>query len=321
MADSQAPNDSGRVTALATDSSTPPYDRHGLSVATSTLHPQPFRMLSPLHRRILAVLAPLAVVAVVWAYEFDQRNQEVQRLVNEITNAGGYVMLETPLWRKYLARWRGHLFYRWTWVCIHGTAIDDEWLRERDYLTAFNIDFLAIGDCSVTVEGVAGLIERHSIEDIIVPNFHDCDAIAASLGAEKSLCGVSFSDTDLSDAGFRQLPLEQLTVISVEGTRVTPRGLLELKRCRRLSRVSLDGRQFDDAVAELLGEQRQIDHLCLFGEVVSDDHLAQIEEMNVRRVELTGTCVTQEGIAALRIALPKCQIRIYDASGAPSSPD
>lgn len=274
-----------------------------------------FQTLTPRHRRFLAVLVVLFVSAAVWILEFGQRRMRVNSLIAEITASGGIVSIRAPLWQQYVASWRGQVVLTpMTHVVLRGQAFDDRWLREHDDLAALEIDFLMIDNCPMTAAGLSGVVSRHPIEFFWVENVQDCDAVAALLAGKRSLVCVSFDGTDLSDAGFRQLPLEELAVVSVQGTRVTPTGLQELKRCRRLGQLWLDGRQFDDRVAEVLRFQSQDFCLFLAGKDVTDAHLARLHGMPIWRVELNDTTVTSEAIASLKESLPDCQVRVYSTT-------
>jgi hypothetical protein len=49
----------------------------------------------------------------------------------------------------------------------------------------------------------------------------------------------------------------------------------------------------------------------LVGADVTDEHLALIRGTSLLRVGLYDTSATQQGIAALQKALPKCRVRVY----------
>jgi hypothetical protein len=197
-----------------------------------------------------------------------------------------------------------------TEVCLTGPTFDDQWLREHDDLAALEIDALMLNHCSMTVDGLRGVISRHPIQYFAAYNVAGCDSIAELLTTKESLWCASFSNTDLSDAGLRSLPLETLVVVPVNGTNVTSAGLSELRRCRQLNSVSLDGRQFDQTVADLLRTEDQYFVLWLVGNGVTDAHLERVHSMNNGYVFLTDTSVTAKGIAALKVARPDCRVRI-----------
>jgi hypothetical protein len=295
-------------------SSTLPPDERRVSDAAS-LRISLFRTLSPGHRRLLAGLTALSVAAAVWVVEFNQQQMRVNRLYAAITAGGGAVSLEAPLWRKYVASLRGLVvLYQDTHVVLKGETFDDEWLRDHDDLTAFKIDWLNIDNCPLTAAGLNGLVSRHPIGYFSIENVTNCDAIAAVLTGEQTLWCASFDGTDLSDSGFRKLPLARLVVVSMQGTRVTSTGLLELRRCRRLDQVWLDGRQFDERVAELLRMQGTVSSLFLDGKNVTDEHLSLIQGLRVQWVQLTDTSATPEGVSALRKSMPGCRVRVYSTT-------
>lgn len=288
----------------------PPDERH-TSADSSSLDLSPFRTLSRRHRRILAVLIPLAVVAIVYAVEFNRRHEEVQRLVNEIKNSGGEVYMKSPLYYRLFARMRDHLTFPETMVFLQGDRIDDEWLRQRDDLAVLDIDILSVAQSPLSGRELARLVQKHSLKQLTTSFLADSDLVAVALSDSKSLRCAGFGDSDLTDAGLRTLPLENLNVVDVGNSAVTPDGLQELNRCRQLNALWLDGRQFDDSIADIL-HKKQVHYLSLEGESVTDEDLRLVARMDIRRIELAGTSVTQDGVADLQVALPNCQIRIYE---------
>jgi len=261
-------------------------------------------------RRLVTIGAVIVAAGVLLAAETHRRQARLNRLIEEITASDGFVMVETPHWLRYVSSWRRHMWMPKTQVCLSGPTFDDHWLREHDDLAALEIDDLMLDHCSMTADGLRGVISRHPIQYFAAYSIADCDSIAALLSDKRSLSCARFSKTDLSDAGLRSLPLETLVVVPVDGTRVTPGGLGELRRCRQLNSVSLDGSQFDDSVAELLASADRYFVLCLVGRDVTDGHLKRVHAMNNGHVWLTDTSVTAQGVAALKAARPDCRVRI-----------
>ncbi|MBL8848576.1 MAG: hypothetical protein JNG89_02790 [Planctomycetaceae bacterium] len=288
-----------------------PPDERRVSGASSSLVISPLRTLSPLHRRFVYFLIVSSAITAVWTIEFIRQRQAVLNLAAEVTNAGGSVQLKATLFQRLYARWRNYLAYRDTHVSLTGDMIDGEWLLQHDDLEPLSVDVLLVKDSRLRGPEVARLIERHPIHHLSVENVPDCDAIAQALSASTTLQIASFDDSDLTDAGLRLLPLEDLYVIAVADSQVTPQGLQALARCRELTQIWLDGRQFDESVVDLIRGQEHLTMLFLKGEEITDAHLAWIERMNLRCVEFTDTSVTPEGIAALRAKLMNCRVRIW----------
>jgi hypothetical protein len=271
-----------------------------------------FRTLTPRHRRVLAGLIALAVMAVVCTAEFIRQRHEFLSLAAEIRDAGGAIYAGSPLYERLIARWSNSFPLDETMVGLDGDRIDGDWLRRHDNLNGLTIEVLYVGDCPLSGPEVALLIEQHPITFLSVGSIPNSDVIARALGTSKSLQGALFWDSDLTNSGFCLLPLEILERVDVPGTAVTSKGLKELRRCRKLEEIPIDGRQFDESVAKLICGQLQISKLSLRGKDVTDDHLARIYGMSLRSVVLRETSVTQQGIAALKKSLPKCQIRVYN---------
>lgn len=259
---------------------------------------------------LIGVAVLLLAVAVAWAAEMYRRHRHIENLKKEIRNAGGHVLLETPYVQKWFASWRKQLFYNQTLVFLNGSAFDNEWLRRHDDLSALTINQFVVGESPLSGSEVGRIVGRHPIDHLSIHGVRDSDAIAKSVSTDSLLRIVNLSGSDLSDNGFRMLPLETLVVIDVSNSDVTSDGLQELSRCRQLNALWLDGRQFDASVAGLLREQHELSMLCLNGEDVTDDHLKRIEGITVRYIELTNSSVTSKGVAALQEALPECRIRV-----------
>jgi hypothetical protein len=160
---------------------------------------------------------------------------------------------------------------------------------------------------------VARLVDKHPIQTLQAHGVAQSDLIAKALSTSTSLQVANFSYADLTDGGFRMLPLELLEGVSVAESAVTSNGLEELRRCRQLNWAELDGQQFDESVAGLLCGQLKVKILSLSGDKVTDEDLAQIHGTALLRVVLNDTAVTPQGIATLRRTLSKCQFRVYNS--------
>jgi hypothetical protein len=98
------------------------------------------------------------------------------------------------------------------------------------------------------------------------------DEVAAALGTKRQLWLLHLGESDLSDAGFRRLPLENLRELDVAGSNVTPGALADLSRCRQLTGLTIDGHQFTAEFAEQLRRLPYL-KLTLRGSSVTDEHV------------------------------------------------
>jgi len=70
-----------------------------------------------------------------------------------------------------------------------------------------------------------------------------------------------------------------------------------------------------DEQVKRLGALRGTPRLVLWGSGITDESIEQLIALNaLKRIELSHTCVSKEGISRLRQSLPKCEIVIYPPS-------
>jgi hypothetical protein len=224
------------------------------------------RRLRPWHGALLAMLC-MGIVASTWA---QRRASRVERLVTEIHQSGGSVNLGTTAWSLLWDRLQGLSGEVPTRVMLpQGTT--PEWLRSWDGLTDLAIDELEIDQDADLGPELVRLIARHPLEEFRAPRAKGADEIAAALSASLTLKGLHLRDSDLTDKGLRQLPLEQLQVLNIVGTQITTQGLRELRRLPPMSMVVLDGRQADAETMGLLEQRSSSYRLWLYGPDVTDD--------------------------------------------------
>lgn len=270
-----------------------------------------FQTLTPRHRRCLGALIVVCVATAVSMLEYSARNYRYRWVEAEVRKAGG----ELPIVRFVRFNWLPDPWRRYfcdsdILAYLTGDTIDGEWLKQRDDLTAVHVETLSIYKSRLTGPDVARLVRKHPIHTLVAHNVTEADAIADALSTGRPLSVLRLCGSDLTDVGFRRLPLERLTGVGVPGSAVTSTALLDFRRCTRLQHAELDGRQFDDAVADLLFKELKITTIALIGPEVTDEHLARLHGRPVGRVTLIDTATTQAGIATLRAALPGCRIHV-----------
>jgi hypothetical protein len=145
---------------------------------------------------------------------------------------------------------------------------------------------------------------------------------------------LDLSGTALGDAGLQPVArLENLKTQKLQGTRITPRGLRELRRLSHLTSLSLDEAQLSDGVLRTLreagklhtltqatnragfpaGSLEEVSALSLCRTPLTEAGLRTLTGFpHLRRLLLHNTRVTGAGVAALRWALPDCEITLGD---------
>lgn len=282
-------------------------------------HPKPKQRWSRL-RLAVVILFVIASLLGIDAYRRDRRTRW---LVSEIDAANGSVRLPESLPKQFLSNpWREfdkdvfvHLRRPTLWKGAPKAwgksappAVDAAWLQAHHYLAGLRVTSLMLGELPVTRTEYSQLFTQHPIEDLTYTGVEGADEVATALNRCQRLRRVEFSRSDLSDEGFRALPLEELTELGIAYTELTPVGLNDFKRCRQLTSLSLDGKQLDIVVPELLAMKKTLDTLDLYGPGIEDRHLAPLYELKPTILYLTDTNVSEKAVEELQRRLPDCSI-------------
>ena len=261
----------------------------------------------PLWRLTLLLL--LGVVSVGLTIRAKEREKRLKEVTTAVQNAGGVVHPDWPAWR-----------YAWEWWQGQGVRLGTEVIFRREPsrrargelgdLRGLNIACLYVLNGGLTGEEVARVVPAHPIELLRLVNVSGTDAVAHELRNSTTLRLTSFDDSDLSDAGLRELPLERIETLFVNGTEVTITGLRELRRAENLWCVVLDGSQFHDESVEIVKRLPKLRVLGLNGATVTNEHLLLMHDFKLEKVHLENTAVTPAGIASLKQALPNCVVEV-----------
>jgi hypothetical protein len=262
-------------------------------------------------RLIIALAGALFVAALLAVFEAHRSGVRRDSLATEIQRAGGYaeqpktVLESVQFWRK-----AGELPPRRTYAHLLGPAFNNQWIRERNYLRDFSFRIL---ECdSITGDDLARLIEAHPLESLYAPGLVLTDEVLRAIRENPTLTMIALGDSDYTDEQLAGLPLEQLEVLMPKG--VTPEGLLQVRRCRALESISLEGPQLTQEVADMLAALGTVDSVHLFGPEVTDEHLEHLQRIaSLREVSAFGTNATDDGRVALTAALPNCKVALKPA--------
>ncbi|HYT91301.1 MAG TPA: protein kinase [Gemmataceae bacterium] len=133
----------------------------------------------------------------------------------------------------------------------------------------------------------------------------------AHLGGLTGLASLQLSATQVDDAGLVHLKgLANLQGLLLDDTPIRGTGLASLKELPRLSSLHLGCPKLTDESLKSLRELKQLAFLSLAGSGVSDAALKHLSGLpGLRSLDLRRTRFTAAGVAALRNALPECNIR------------
>ena len=262
--------------------------------------------------RTLVAGAVLVAVFVLIVLARVRRSQEQTDLLQQIKTAGGFVTHEPPpsLQERIAAYRQGApVESNYTAVSLYTSDINGDWLQAHDDLSELQITDLTLAETAFTDAELARFVSTHPLEFVNFRAEHVGDATIAALAGRPQLRLLQIRQSPLTDEQFSRLPLEQLEELRIDETGITPVGLQELRRARKLVLLIIDGHQFDASTASLLAGLPAFRQIELAGEAVTDDHLAMLPAIAALEfVTLNRTAVTEEGLKSLRSALPMCEV-------------
>ncbi len=193
--------------------------------------------------------------------------------------------------------------------CQQLADADMEHLKALTKVTELRISETAIGDAGL--KQVAGLA---SLTSLWLEGTRVSDVSMTLLARMPRLENLSLWRTAITDQGLAQLSESKtLRFLYVSDTKITDAGLPYLKRMPQLTDVHLNALPITDAgLKHLQGTNLRV--LQVTYTPVTDAGLEHIKLLtNLTHLDLTGTKVTAAGVAALKKALPHCQI-VTDAA-------
>ncbi|NLX96372.1 MAG: DUF1080 domain-containing protein, partial [Rhodopirellula sp.] len=169
---------------------------------------------------------------------------------------------------------------------------------------------LELDSSQVNDGGMQWLKGLPNLDRLQISHTRVTDAGLAHLKSLGKLRSLHASDLRVTDAGLVSLKrLEQLENLELCVTQVTDAGLKHLAGLCNLKRLLLKDAPIADDGLRHLQTLVGLEYLSLVRTQVGDQglaHLAAIPSLN--RLELHGSRATSKGVAALRTALPKCDI-------------
>jgi hypothetical protein len=261
-------------------------------------------------RWAIAVAALLLVAGAFIAWDEHRRDLRRQSLAKEVIRAGGVVEQPKSLFESLrLARKIGEFPRRQTVATLTSSTINNQWIREHDYLKDFDFWFLQCD--SITGDDLAKLIDAHPVEILNARDIVLTDEVLRAIRDKSSLKQALFGKSKYTDEQLAGLPLERLDTLSVTYCGVTAEGLLQTRRCRNLNSISLDASQVTSETAEVLASLGTLEEVAIWGPEVTDEHLEHLHRItSLRKVSVFGTNATDDGRAALAAALPNCKVEL-----------
>jgi hypothetical protein len=245
------------------------------------------------------------------SYRDNMQKARAHELASDLQLKGGTVDFPPSLGDCIRSYW---VDGQWRWhsdtTVRLGDEIDGAWIRSHDDLADLNVTRLDIYANKIETAAVQRLIALHPLKSFSVLWRTSTDELAESLTTERELRTAFFNQSDLTDAGFRRLPLEQLLMLGIDSTEVTADGLGELRRCRQLEILSISEYQFDKDIAQTRAGLPQLERLYVHGPTTDDDVTLLQQCRNLHYLHLTSSKLSKGGIESLDVAMPGCVLDI-----------
>jgi serine/threonine protein kinase len=125
---------------------------------------------------------------------------------------------------------------------------------------------------------------------------------------------LDLSGSSLTDDGLDSLAAAPCRRLVLDGNPLSGPGLVRLKDLSRLRDLSLKCPTLSFLGVRWVGELKRLERLSLADTGATDASLTALRELTgLRELDLTGTKVTAEGAAALKVALPGCTVKVGSA--------
>lgn len=261
--------------------------------------------------RFFGAITLLLLVFCIPAAVAHRRSVRVKEVTADIRSHGGSFVAGGSTYETIRRRILGDRFPMARSIGLWGAYFDKAWLKQNDYLSGLGIEGIGASDCPLNGADFARIIDGNPIRGVRLQGIQDADRVAVALARSGSSEEVALHWSDLTDTGFRRLPLEKIRDLSIDGTTVTPRGLEELRRCEKLECLTLDGKQFDAHVARVLSSLPTLTGLALRGMEVNDQQLGFVNSIErlayFELLEFENSQVTRAAIRSLRTERPELE--------------
>ena len=179
-----------------------------------------------------------------------------------------------------------------------------KFLPASDYTRPYKVSNLTI-----TGEDLRFIREFRSLRELRLVGAEISDVGLAHLGGLTSLEALYLHNTDIGDTGLMQIGnLTSINEIQIFGTTVTDKGLAELKGLPSLRRLLLiNNPKISDAGLIYLLALTRLEFLDLRSSSITDKGLTYLQSMRSLKhlvLDLSGTQITPNGLASLKLALP-----------------
>jgi internalin A len=197
---------------------------------------------------------------------------------------------------------------------LSGTRVTDAGLKE--VVRHKRLESLSLTNARGTDAWLGALAPLEHLRELNLWHSQVTDAGLKEVARHKELQSLNLSETAVTDAGFEELaPLKDLRLLNLSRTRLTDAALKKVARHEKLQYLFLEELPVTDAVLKELAPLTDLRGLYfgglrgIDGKKVTDAGLKELARFQkLERLIVGGSPVTEAGMAALKEALPNCNI-------------
>ncbi len=172
---------------------------------------------------------------------------------------------------------------------------------------------IGINACPVTDKPLQQLAKLKSLATLYLSSPKVTNAALESIGAVRTLKSLTLHSPHLTDAIWKPIAeMPNLTILDIgwhEGLPAMKGTGISALAQRRIEKLLLIGLGLDDGAVREITTLSHVRHLILRGSSLSDEQLQHFGRLkDLQKLNLSQTNVTEAGVAALKKALPNCQI-------------
>src|ERR1022692_1152772 len=135
------------------------------------------------------------------------------------------------------------------------------------------------------------------------------DRTLREMAALEDLRDLTLRETEITDAGVKEISKMELQTLVLQGSKITDAGLKEISKIEPLFLLDLSNSEITDAGLQHVKKMKGLTGLALVGTKITDAGLLELAPLtNLRRLRVSGVKITEDGKHALIRLLPNLQI-------------
>jgi formylglycine-generating enzyme required for sulfatase activity len=189
-------------------------------------------------------------------------------------------------------------------------------VRKSPFSEGGDVYEVMLAKTRITNQGLAHLKSLPNVYILRLSDTQVGDPGLVHLKGQTKLGMLLLKNTQVTDKGLEHLiGLNTLYGLDLGGTRVSDAGMEKLQKLPELTTLYLSETQLSDSGVKRLSEMTKLKVLDLSGTQITDAAVVHLKTLsNLQVLGVVDTKLSEQRVKELQAALPKCKIRVKDAS-------